>query len=429
MADMMYGATAAGGDMSEDNSADFYGGINNNLGRPRNPGLYVGNLTWWTTDQDVINAINSVGVKDVHEVKFFENRNNGQSKGFCVVTFGSDASLPIVMEKLSKLELYGQNPVVTPYNRQNLNLFEAQTKPRPQVNPANGPNPHGAGIMGISSISGVHANTQGLPFSGINSYNQAPGISGPRAPQFHHQMRMPMRAPRANMRGPMPNSMDNGGMMHQMPMRPRFIQAHQPWNNSQGSFNSGPRMTQSVMDVSSRLGMGVKSEESGVSQDMGGLQSYYTPHHPNPQSDHYRSDMRDHRDLRDDRDRDRDRDRERERDRDRDRDLDRERESARRLDDRPLRHDDRSLRHDERSLRHDDRPREERFIKHEERSSSRRDDRSSRRESSSRHDEGSSRREEKSVRREEKSSRREKSHRSRSRSKDKKDRRERRERH
>lgn len=443
MADMMYNTTATGGDLSEDNSVDFYGGINNNLGRPRFPGLYVGNLTWWTTDQDVINSINSIGIKDVQEVKFFENRNNGQSKGFCVVTFGSEASLPIVMEKLPKLELYGQNPVVTPYNRQNLNLFEAQTKPRPQVNSANGPNSHGAGIMGISSISGVHAGTQGLPYSGMNSYNQAGGLSGPRAPSFHNHMRMPMRGPRPAMRGPMSNPIGNGAMApggHQMTRMPRFMQA-QGWNNSQGSFNPANRMPQPGMDVSSRLSMGNKQDEVGIGQDMmsggSGLQTYYTPHHPNSQSDHYRGDIRDHRDLREDRERDRDRDRERERDRDRDRDrerdLDRDRDSTRRLDDRPLRHDDRSLRHDDRSLRHDDRSRDERSLRHEERSTSRRDERSSRRDSSSRHDEGFSRKEEKSSRREEKSSRREKSHRSksrdRSRSKDRKERRERKERY
>ncbi|KAM7292576.1 hypothetical protein ISCGN_025714, partial [Ixodes scapularis] len=44
-------------------------------------GIYIGNLTWWTTDQDVTDAISAVGVNDVLDIKFFENRANGQSKG------------------------------------------------------------------------------------------------------------------------------------------------------------------------------------------------------------------------------------------------------------------------------------------------------------------------------------------------------------
>ncbi|XP_013785520.1 cleavage and polyadenylation specificity factor subunit 6-like isoform X2 [Limulus polyphemus] len=94
--------------------------------------VYVGNLTWWTTDQDVIDAINKLGVNDVLDVKFYENRANGQSKGFCVVSLGSENSFRIVMDKLPKKELHAQNPAVTPYNRQSLNHFEMQArKPSP----------------------------------------------------------------------------------------------------------------------------------------------------------------------------------------------------------------------------------------------------------------------------------------------------------
>lgn len=50
----------------------------------------------------MIDAITELGVNDVMEVKFFENRANGQSKGFCVVTLGSDQSVRSVIEKLGK---------------------------------------------------------------------------------------------------------------------------------------------------------------------------------------------------------------------------------------------------------------------------------------------------------------------------------------
>ena len=67
------------------------------LGGPGGEGrrwqLYIGNLTWWTTDQDIQDSVQNLGVSDFIEVKFYENRANGQSKGFCCVSLGSEASM------------------------------------------------------------------------------------------------------------------------------------------------------------------------------------------------------------------------------------------------------------------------------------------------------------------------------------------------
>jgi len=57
----------------------------------------------WTTDEDIIDSISSIGVTDIIDAKFFENRANGQSKGFCVVTLGSENSVRNVIEKLPKM--------------------------------------------------------------------------------------------------------------------------------------------------------------------------------------------------------------------------------------------------------------------------------------------------------------------------------------
>ena len=104
--------------------------------------LYIGNLTWWTTDQDIQDYIQNLGVGDFIEVKFYENRANGQSKGFCCISVGSDASMRKVMELLPKKEIHGQNPVVTYATKQALHQFESQSKTRP---PQQGPPPPGAG--------------------------------------------------------------------------------------------------------------------------------------------------------------------------------------------------------------------------------------------------------------------------------------------
>ena len=106
---------------------------------PRYPGrkyqVYVGNLTWWTTDQDIQDAVQAVGIADFLEVKFYENRINGQSKGFCCVSLGSEPSTRLIIEKLPKRELHGQAPVVTYATKQALYQFESQSKTRPVPGP------------------------------------------------------------------------------------------------------------------------------------------------------------------------------------------------------------------------------------------------------------------------------------------------------
>lgn len=67
----------------------------------------------WATDQDIANNIADIGVTDFQDVKFFENRANGQSKGFCVISLGSDQSIRMVLDRLPKKEIHGQHPVVT----------------------------------------------------------------------------------------------------------------------------------------------------------------------------------------------------------------------------------------------------------------------------------------------------------------------------
>lgn len=38
-------------------------------------------LLQWTTDEDLTEVIRTIGITDLIEIKFFENRANGQSKG------------------------------------------------------------------------------------------------------------------------------------------------------------------------------------------------------------------------------------------------------------------------------------------------------------------------------------------------------------
>ncbi|CBY14054.1 unnamed protein product [Oikopleura dioica] len=85
--------------------------------------IYVGNLTWWTSDFDLEMAIRRLGVYDILDVYIHECNANGQSKGFARVDVKTEASAKQVMEKLPRGELNGVRPVVTPANKGTLKEF------------------------------------------------------------------------------------------------------------------------------------------------------------------------------------------------------------------------------------------------------------------------------------------------------------------
>ncbi|CAI5785582.1 cleavage and polyadenylation specificity factor subunit 6 isoform X2 [Podarcis lilfordi] len=144
--------------------------------------LYIGNLTWWTTDEDLTEAVHSLGVNDILEIKFFENRANGQSKGFALVGVGSEASSKKLMDLLPKRELHGQNPVVTPCNKQFLSQFELQSRKTTQSGQMSGEGK--AGPPGGSSRATFPPSNRGRGrFPGaLPGGDRFPGPAGPGGP-------------------------------------------------------------------------------------------------------------------------------------------------------------------------------------------------------------------------------------------------------
>nr|XP_020455096.1 cleavage and polyadenylation specificity factor subunit 6 [Monopterus albus] len=148
--------------------------------------LYIGNLTWWTTDEDLTEAILSIGITDVLEIKFFENRANGQSKGFALVCVGSEASSRKLMELLSKKELHGQNPIVTPCNKQSLSQFEMQSRKSTQSGQMSGEGK--AGPPGAGPRGGFPMGCRGrgrFPGPPVPGGDRFPGPVGPGGPPPH----------------------------------------------------------------------------------------------------------------------------------------------------------------------------------------------------------------------------------------------------
>ncbi|XP_053576431.1 cleavage and polyadenylation specificity factor subunit 7 [Bombina bombina] len=90
--------------------------------------ICVGHFPWWTTDEQLLAVIRSVGIRDPVEVKFAENRANGQSKGFAEVIVSSEATMVQLLELLPERKLNGVKLDVRPANRQNLSFFEALSR-------------------------------------------------------------------------------------------------------------------------------------------------------------------------------------------------------------------------------------------------------------------------------------------------------------
>jgi cleavage and polyadenylation specificity factor subunit 6/7 len=116
--------------------------------------------------------IQSCGANDLVDMKFYENRNNGQSKGFALAVFNSEASVKMIMEKLPAKQIYGQTLVVLPYTKQSLAKFEEATKRLDQKEKKDDK----AGMVNIGTIRIGTAPPQqqvgyGMPLGGMNRPN------------------------------------------------------------------------------------------------------------------------------------------------------------------------------------------------------------------------------------------------------------------
>lgn len=158
----------------------------------------------WTTDQDILTAMTEIGVNDFQEVKFFENRANGQSKGFCAISMGSENSMRLCMDRLPKKTLHGQVPVVTLPTKQALNQFESLQKTRPNPPPQNAPRGPMQNNMGGPGGCGGNGGGPGMNMNHMGGGPGGPnmmGGGGPGGPGGPQRMMNPNGQPQM-MRGP-----------------------------------------------------------------------------------------------------------------------------------------------------------------------------------------------------------------------------------
>ncbi|XP_078276358.1 uncharacterized protein LOC144605157 [Rhinoraja longicauda] len=88
--------------------------------------LLIGNLTWWTTADDLASSIRSAGIFNVDQIRFYEVPKSGQSKGFARVDLSADWDIKRLLEMLPKKKVHGRVPDVRRFNKPNRQYFEKQ---------------------------------------------------------------------------------------------------------------------------------------------------------------------------------------------------------------------------------------------------------------------------------------------------------------
>ncbi|ESO00835.1 hypothetical protein HELRODRAFT_175328 [Helobdella robusta] len=69
--------------------------------------VYIGDFTWWTTDQDLLDTVVGVGVSDVIDIRIHDNPSNGLSKGYATIQVESKISKHLMMTKLLNTKVHG----------------------------------------------------------------------------------------------------------------------------------------------------------------------------------------------------------------------------------------------------------------------------------------------------------------------------------
>jgi len=268
---------------------------------PLTPAIYLGNLAWWTTDQQIEDLLSEFG--KVKSLKFFEDKVNGKSKGYAFVDFLSLDSARQAKEKLSGKEINDKPMLVNYVSPSNYRQLTA---------------PSGTGGRGATLIPGMppmprppYVEGRGRSRGDGIPRGRGRGYGGQQGPPFYQGGRGYVH--RGGYRG-----YPRGGGFPFAPGRGMMVAPHVnpafffPGQEPPGDFRGGYRGDRDE-EMEDRHRKRDREDERDRERDRG-----------------HRDRDREYDRERGDRDRDYDRDRDRDREYDRDRDRDEESRSRKR---------------------------------------------------------------------------------------------------
>jgi cleavage and polyadenylation specificity factor subunit 6/7 len=188
--------------------------------------LFVGELHWWTTDADLEVELSKYG--PVKEVRFFDEKASGKSKGYCQVDFYDPAASAACKEGMNG-HLFNGRPCVVAFATPNTvrRMGEAQVKNQQvmaaqssSMQPKGGRGGGGAGGPQVGGNFGGGRGGAGGPGAGGGNWGRGGGGMGNRGPAGNMRNRMGPPGGRGimgngGMAVPPPPMLPPGGMLGQ----------------------------------------------------------------------------------------------------------------------------------------------------------------------------------------------------------------------
>ncbi|KAM5442529.1 hypothetical protein MferCBS31731_002407 [Microsporum ferrugineum] len=151
------------------------------------PALYISDLHWWTTDDEIRGWVNQAGAEaDLKDVTFSEHKVNGKSKGQAFVEFTSAQAATAAKHRIEEMNnaQQGARKYAVAYTQANINPFKTLPKENPmrggkddrtpRPTPPSGFNA-GQGNFGMNNAVGFRGNRGGFNNRGGMNQNMGYG--------------------------------------------------------------------------------------------------------------------------------------------------------------------------------------------------------------------------------------------------------------